>query len=145
MSLDELFERLAGLQAARGLACDRAGGCDASCCWPSLPGGEPSVTASEVGAINRHLAARGPYPFHAAGAGACKFLGADGRCGIYAVRPIDCRVHFCAGGSLGSREDPGITALVAAYHGRREAEFMASERLDAVTFYGEPPSSGPSD
>lgn len=139
MSLGELFERLAELQAMSGMACDRIGGCDASCCWPVLEGGEPSVTASEIRAINRHLAARGPFPFHGAGAGACKFLGADGRCGIYEVRPIDCRVHFCAGGSLASREDPAVAALVAAYHARREGEFMASERLDAVRFHGEPP------
>lgn len=106
---------------------------------PSLPGGEPSVTASEVGAIDRHLAARGPFPFHAAGPGACKFLGADGRCGVCAVRPVDCRVHFRAGESLASREDPEVAALVDAYHARREAKLMASERLDAVRFHGEPP------
>jgi len=138
MSLADLFERLADLQVTSGMDCERAGGCDASCCWPSLAGGEPSVTAAEIGAINRHLAARGAFAFHAAGAGACKFLGADGRCGIYAVRPIDCRVHFCAGGSLASREDPAAAALVDAYHARREAGFMASERLDAVRFHGEP-------
>lgn len=139
MSLDELFEGLARLQAQGAMACDRAGGCDASCCWPALAGGEPSVTASELRAIDRHLATRGAFPFYAAGAGACKFLGADGRCGIYEVRPIDCRVHFCAKGSLASRDDPGIAALVAAYHARREGEFMASERLDAVRFHGESP------
>ena len=90
--IDAKVAEIAGHQA-QNLACAR--GCHA-CCAPGL-----TVTAVEAAAIAAHLetlsdqglavqelAAQAPW--HGT---RCSFLGGDGACSIYAVRPVVCRTQ----------------------------------------------------
>jgi len=88
--IDAFFERVRGRYPS-ALAC-RAG-CD-DCCKRRL-----SVTGVEADAIVEGLAAMGEAGERLAerargsDGSVCAALGPDGRCGIYAVRPLVCRSH----------------------------------------------------
>ncbi len=89
--------------------------CDASttCCRFGLTGREPYVTEVELLAVRRAVArsgrkapvgatpaaaARGRrrgLPMSDDGEKRCPLLGDDGRCTIYASRPLGCRTYFC--------------------------------------------------
>jgi Fe-S-cluster containining protein len=98
--------------------------CEAStdCCRFGVTGREPYVTPPEIAEVERAIAALGGLrvpsagnagrrgrggrgekrrlPVAGAGAGAederrCALLGDDGRCRIYAARPLGCRTFFC--------------------------------------------------
>jgi Fe-S-cluster containining protein len=137
MTLEALWGTLAEITARAGLKCGRSGKCNAECCRPSGSGGRPGVTPPEIAAINSFLAMHGGFRFHEAGRDACKFLGQTGQCRIYAVRPIDCRVHFCKDDPLESQSNSEVTTLVDDYHARHEAAFMETELMDSVMFSGE--------
>lgn len=137
MTLEKLWTRLAYMTARAGMKCERSATCNAQCCRPSFTGGEPGVTAPEIALINSFLADHKGFQFYEAGIEACKFLDKNGKCRIYAVRPIDCRVHFCKGETMESQSNGRISNLVADYHGRNEALFMATELIDSFKFLGE--------
>ena len=137
MTLELLWSKLADIDAKSGMHCGRPGKCNAECCRPSLMGGEPGVTRPEIALINSFLAKQRVFRFYEAGEDACKFLGKDGLCRIYPVRPIDCRAHFCKEGSLESQSNREISSLVGEYHSRHEAAFMATELIDSCRFLGE--------
>ena len=61
-------------------------GCD-SCCTAGL-----SVLPVEAAALQRLLDDQAPT-FTAKGQGFCAFLDVDGRCAVYAARPLLCRTH----------------------------------------------------
>jgi Fe-S-cluster containining protein len=97
----ELIARLdafdARVQAAQGLYLRCAAGCDACCRL------RRTAFPVEVAAIRAHvddlppeeravLRARRDAPDVRAGE-RCVFLGLDGRCAVYAVRPVVCRTH----------------------------------------------------
>lgn len=84
--------------------------------------------------INRFLAKKKAFQFYEAGRACCKFLSENGRCRIYAVRPIDCRVHFCKDDSFESQSNSDVSNLVEAYHSEHEAAFMETELIDSVLF-----------
>lgn len=78
--------------------------CDASteCCRFGITGREPWVTSIERRAVERALAARGGQLSGAKRAlpiandeRTCAMLDRDGRCAIYASRPLGCRTYFC--------------------------------------------------
>ncbi|HIJ90621.1 MAG: YkgJ family cysteine cluster protein [Desulfobulbaceae bacterium] len=137
MTLKILWARLADIEAKSGMKCGRPGKCNADCCHPSIMGGVPGVTPPEAELINSFLATQQGFRFSEAGEDGCKFLGKDGLCRIYSVRPIDCRVHFCKENSLESQPNPEIVHLVAEYHSRHEAAFMETELIDSFRFLGE--------
>ncbi len=136
--LMQLFQGIASLQSNCGMRCLREGGCSGACCYVSKMGGEPNLTASEVDLINSHLKTLNNFTFYDSGTDACKFLGADNKCKIYAVRPIDCRTHFCDGEVMTSQAHDGVDDLVHAYHQRHEASFYNSELMYACRFHLEP-------
>ena len=78
--------------------------CDASadCCHFAITGREPYVTPVELAEIEHAIALRGgarparsrSLPI-AGDPRCCPLLGADGRCTIYASRPLGCRTFFC--------------------------------------------------
>jgi len=138
MTLEDLWGSLADIEAKSGMKCGRSGGCNADCCRPSLMGGEPGVTRPEIELVNSFLAKHQGFRFYEAGRDSCKFLGKNGRCRIYAVRPIDCRVHFCKDDSLASQSNRDVSNLVGEYHSRHEALFMETELIDSFRFSGEP-------
>ena len=137
MTLEALWARLADLEARSGIRCGRSEKCNADCCRPSVIGGLPGVTPPEIALINRFLATCRGFRFHEAGKDACKFLGANGLCRIYAVRPIDCRAHFCTADSVASQPNREVAALVEEYHSRHAAAFMETELIDSCRFFGE--------
>jgi len=137
MPLESLWTSLAEIEAKSGMKCGRPGKCNADCCHPSIMGGVPGVTPPEIALINTFLAEQKGFRFYEAGLDGCKFLGKDGLCRIYPVRPIDCRVHFCKENTLESQPNPEIVTLVAEYHARNEAAFMETELIDACRFLGE--------
>ena len=101
--------------------------CPASteCCRFGLTGREPYVTSIELAAVKRELARIGgarafrraeplaaqAAPAHdkkrrlamAADERTCPLLGHDGRCAVYAARPLGCRTFFCERASSPSR------------------------------------------
>ena len=137
MTLELLWSKLADIEAKSGMQCGRTGKCNADCCRPSIMGGEPGVTPPEIALINSFLTKQRGFRFYEAGRDGCKFLGKNGLCRIYPVRPIDCRVHFCKDDSLQSQANPEVANLVAEYHSRHEAAFMATELIDSFRFLGE--------
>ncbi|HTJ84907.1 MAG TPA: hypothetical protein VL400_24485 [Polyangiaceae bacterium] len=80
-------------------------GCPASteCCRFGVTGREPYVTSVEVALVARAIAKRGgrlPSKRPASLAivkdeRVCPLLGADGRCTVYAARPLGCRTFYC--------------------------------------------------
>ncbi len=137
MTLEVLWSRLADIAAKSGMKCGRSDKCNAECCRPSVSGGEPGVTHPEIELINSFLAKHRGFRFYEAGIDSCKFLGKNGKCRIYAIRPIDCRVHFCKDESLASQSNRNASNLVEDYHSRHEAEFMETELIDSFRFSGE--------
>ncbi len=137
MTLEVLWGRLADIEAKSGMKCGRPGKCNAECCRPSVIGGEPGVTPPEIEMVNRFLAKNRGFQFYEAGRDFCKFLGKNGQCRIYAIRPIDCRVHFCKDDSLESQSNSDVSNLVGDYHSRHEAAFMETELIDSFRFLGE--------
>lgn len=83
--------------AAHGAMITCHAGCD-TCCHRRF-----SITGVEADALQRHLDALGAAEREALRARArsgdpsrCAALGDDGRCGVYAARPIICRTHGLA-------------------------------------------------
>lgn len=93
--------------------------CDVSteCCRFGITGREPQVTSIELALVRRALAARGlrapangrakhhlqagkrALPLARTGVRderTCPMLDAQGRCSIYAARPLGCRTFFCS-------------------------------------------------
>ncbi len=137
MTLEDLWSRLATLEAESGIKCGRSGKCNSDCCRPSVGGGEPGVTPPEIELIHRFLVKQGNFRFYEAGSDSCKFLGKNGKCRIYPVRPIDCRVHFCIDESLASQPNHKAADLVADYHSCHETAFSNTELIDLFKFHGE--------
>lgn len=137
MTLEVLWGRLADIEARSGMECGRSGRCNAECCRPSINGGEPGVTRPEIEWINSFLERHRGFRFYEAGRDSCKFLDKNGRCRIYPVRPIDCRVHFCKDDSLESQSNREVSNLVGDYHFLHEAAFLETELIDSVRFFGE--------
>ena len=92
--------------------------CDAStaCCRFGVTGREPYVTSIELALLDRAIAARGgPLPprrqalplsqetrsavgsrrVGSQGERICPLLDSQGRCAVYAARPLGCRTFFC--------------------------------------------------
>jgi len=137
MTLKVLWKKLADITAKSGMKCGRTDKCNAECCQPAGKGGVPGVTPPEGKLINSFLAKQKGFKFYEAGNDSCKFLGKDGKCRIYAVRPTDCRVHFCKNDLLESDSNCEISNLVDDYHAQHEAAFMATELIDSFRFLGE--------
>lgn len=134
MKLQELYIEIQSTQEDCSTACLKSGGCDASCCQPDKIGGEPSVTRGEIELIDKYLMAQPNFIFHEAGESACKFLNAAGKCKIYPVRPIDCRVHFCSNEAMTSEGNPRINNLVYAYHESHAEDFSHSTLVSCHAF-----------
>jgi uncharacterized protein len=124
--------------------------CPASteCCRFGITGREPYVTSIELLAVERALAARGgPIRQRTAAAAPavatpkkralpladpvlaerrCPLLGDDGRCGIYASRPLGCRTFYCdratAGGRVAHREVGAMVRRIQAIAARHETD-----------------------
>lgn len=137
MKLHQLHSELESAQDACSATCLKSGGCDATCCQPGKTGGEPSVTNSEIKLIEDYLVRHPGFIFYEGGHAACKFLGEDGKCKIYPVRPIDCRVHFCSGEAMDSTDNPSIDGLVCDYHDAHITDYLDSALLSSHVFPGE--------
>ncbi len=79
-------------------------GCD-SCCTAGL-----SVLPVEAAAVRRALPVA--RDFRARGEGWCAFLDLDGRCGVYAARPLLCRTHGLPLKMSGASADRGSLRVV---------------------------------
>ena len=105
--------------------------CTASteCCQFGITGREPYVTSIELAAIGRARSASGAplvergggksrrarraLPMANADDRRCPMLATDGRCSIYAWRPLGCRTFYCDRATPGERvRHREITALV---------------------------------
>lgn len=137
MPLKTLWEQLADITTKSGMQCGRSDACNSDCCRPTVSGSEPGVTPSETAIIDSFLLRQREFRLYEAGYDSCKFLDKNGKCRIYAVRPIDCRTHFCKDDSLASQSNHDISTLVEDYHARHEAGFMATELIDSFKFHGE--------
>ena len=117
---------LAGLRAlyARVDALLADTSCDASteCCRFGVTGREPYVTPLELAELLRAVRAAGglpkrrglPLAREAADQAWCPLLGDDGRCRVYAARPLGCRTFFCARASRpGKAPREEVRALLA--------------------------------
>lgn len=133
--LQNLFTEISKRQNACAMQCEKRNGCDSSCCSLATMGGEPSVTVDELRLINDHLKTLDDFTFYEAGESACKFLDADGRCKIYPVRPIDCRIHFCGSEGMESQSNKNLDNLLGDYHERHETAFYNAMLIDACTFH----------
>lgn len=76
------------------------------CCHFRLTGRTPYLTKGEALAAASALRASGRREVPSRTDGGCPMLAGDGRCMIYAGRPMGCRTHFCAaaGGPYARRE-----------------------------------------
>jgi len=137
MQLTDLHARMQQLQAQGGSSCHKRGGCDARCCRFDLMNGEPSVTAPEIALIDAYLAAHEGMTFSETGNLACKFLGKDGLCKIYQVRPIDCRIHFCADQAMSSGDSELTDQLVFDYHNEHAEAAENATLISSHVFRGE--------
>ncbi len=77
------------------------------CCQFHLTGRAPQITEGEAIVLAQAIRAAGlkalPKPVIA---GACPLLKRDGKCWVYAARPLGCRTHFCqAAGGPQSRSE----------------------------------------
>jgi uncharacterized protein len=79
-------------QRALPRQCQLSGGC----CQFRQTGLAPSVTRVEALYAALGVRAAGRKRLSERPDGACSCLKEDGRCGIYAHRPLGCRTHFCA-------------------------------------------------
>ncbi len=80
--------------------------CDVSteCCRFGITGREPQVTSLELALVQRALRARGgplkaekrALPIAGNREGTCPLLDRQGRCAVYASRPLGCRTFFCS-------------------------------------------------
>lgn len=119
------------------MGCKKQNGCDSACCSFATMGGEPSVTEPEINLINDYLEALGQFTFYESGRACCKFLGSDGKCKIYSVRPIDCRLHFCASDAMESQDNLEVEDLVSNYHDRHQLSYYHGKLIDSCSFYFE--------
>lgn len=102
-ALDALLGELAALYAEVDRA-HEGWSCPASteCCRFGITGREPYVTSIELAALRRAVARRGgtlstkrrALPM-ARDERTCAFLDREGRCSVYASRPLGCRTFFC--------------------------------------------------
>lgn len=113
-------------------ACSSAQGVAPACCDAGVIGREPYPTAVEVAEV-RHamrvtsvtLLARDAKRLPLADSRPCPLLSSEGRCRIYASRPLGCRTFFCddAAAPTGPRGKLPRDALNAI--GRRVADLSA--------------------
>lgn len=132
--LQKLFKAISEGQESCSMKCEKRGGCDATCCSFATMGGEPTVTQPEKDLIDSYLESLGGFTFHEAGSTACKFLGPDGKCKIYPVRPIDCRLHFCASEAMESQTNVEVEGLVNDYHERHRLSYYHGKLIDSCAF-----------
>ena len=82
-------------RALEGWSCETS----TDCCRFGITGREPYTTAVELLELDRAVRARGGLPkrrtLPLAGERRCALLGDDGRCLVYASRPLGCRTFFC--------------------------------------------------
>ncbi len=127
-SEEALFEALFAIYADAAALLDGFT-CPASteCCRFGITGREPYVTSIEIAAVKRELARiggarafRGAAPLAASTEDAkpdkkrrlamaadertCPLLNEEGRCAVYAARPLGCRTFFCERASSPHRE-----------------------------------------
>ena len=128
---DPLFEELAAIYRDADLTFS-GWSCPASteCCRFGITGREPYVTSIEIAALLRARAAAGSplsvqdergvrsrgrraLPVAGDGERRCPMLTAEGRCAVYAWRPLGCRTFYCDRAEPGQRvRHREISALV---------------------------------
>jgi putative zinc- or iron-chelating protein len=111
-------------------ACSAATGKTPDCCDVAVIGREPYPTAVELEEVRLAMrgatvTARDPRKLPLADSRPCPLLSGDGRCRIYASRPLGCRTFFCddARAPSGQRGRLPRSALNAI--GRRIADLSA--------------------
>jgi Fe-S-cluster containining protein len=133
--LTAVYERAAA--AFTGWSCPSS----TECCHFGVTGREPYVTSIELAAIERAIAALGglralrskgraastlPLVWSDAAARRCPLLGDDGRCRVYAARPLGCRTFFCgsalAGHAVRHREVSALVREVQELAARHQPE-----------------------
>jgi len=113
-----------------GWACRCSSGVEApDCCHFAVTGREPYPTAVELEEVRHGLRAAGAPPpdrrrLPTVASRPCPLLSREGRCTVYAHRPLGCRTFFCpdAEGPGGSRRWPRARLLDL---GRRIADLSA--------------------
>ena len=105
--------------------------CPASteCCRFSVTGREPWLTEAEWRLLETDIARQGRRLPATPADGTCPFLTSEGRCSVYAARPLGCRTFFCDRAS-------GPTS-----YPRREVSRLPRE-LDALSRPAEPGDDG---
>lgn len=123
-------------QALEGWSCPAS----TECCRFSITGREPYLTEAEWAVLVQELARQGRKVPGPREDGDCAFL-ADGRCTVYAARPLGCRTFYCdrasGYGSYPRRQVaplPGaLEALSRPEHGRdRKGRPLSSWLRDAA-------------
>jgi len=110
--------------------CSSSPGKVPGCCDAAVIGREPYPTAVEIAEVRHAMRAmgaiaRGPRRLPLADSRPCPLLSSDGRCRVYASRPLGCRTFFCvdALAPSGARGTLPRTSLNAI--GRRVADLSA--------------------
>jgi Fe-S-cluster containining protein len=89
LELDAIFRATEALYS--GWSCARSG----ECCQLAKTGREPYAWPVEWLRVRAALARAGRAPPPAREDGACRLLDAQGRCSVYADRPLGCRTFYC--------------------------------------------------
>ncbi len=118
--LEAIYRKAEGLYS--GWSCARSG----ECCQLAKTGREPYVWPPEWQRVRSALERQGrALPLRRA-EGACPLLDEQGRCSVYADRPLGCRTFYCQRGSgprrVGSEEISGLMVRV-----ERVAQMLDSE------------------
>jgi Fe-S-cluster containining protein len=133
VKVDGFFDRVAGAHPGPGGVTCHAG-CDA-CCRRRLTvtGLEARAIAAWIAGLPTAARAALAQQVAAADPDACSALGPDGRCGIYAVRPVVCRTH---GLPIRFDAEDGATTLDTCplnFEGRDLAALPAGDVLRQAT------------
>lgn len=110
----------------QGWGCARSG----ECCQVTKTGREPYVWPVEWAMVQEGLRLAGrPLPLPPRGDGACPLLDEQGRCSLYAHRPLGCRTFYCERGSGPRVTRDDVTGLM--------------QRLERVSLERDPEATQP--
>jgi hypothetical protein len=111
-------------------ACASSQGTTPGCCDAAVIGREPYPTAVELAEVHHAMrasavTARDPRRLPLADSRPCPLLSSDGRCRIYASRPLGCRTFFCHDAAAPSGDGGRLPREALSAIGRRIADLSA--------------------
>jgi len=125
-----IYAEADALLAGWTCACSSATGETPGCCDAAVIGREPYPTAVELEEV-RHamrasaVTARERRRLPVAGSRPCPLLSPQGRCRVYASRPLGCRTFFCDGAAAPTGDRARLPRGALNALGRRVADLSA--------------------